>query len=154
MSPPYGHDSPVVIRGLRASALRGGAIFRLNFLNTRPGVPTPSVKKADSRKAATGSRVSAVRHSNPNAVKSSNYSFARFKIGHTPRKNQRYRVATSRFIAYLVQSRKMDYTIYPPQKQENRRKICCRNYDEISAHVLCSLYKYAISSGFSTRSAQ
>jgi len=34
---------------------------------------------------------------------------ARFKIGHTPRKN-RLTVATSRFFAYLSQSRKVYYT--------------------------------------------
>ena len=34
---------------------------------------------------------------------------ARFKIGHTPRKNRHVSAATSRFIAYLSQSRKYYY---------------------------------------------
>ena len=45
-------------------------------------------------------------HSNPIALLHLEIIFvARFKIGHTPRKNRHLSAATSRFIAYLLQSR-------------------------------------------------
>ena len=37
-------------------------------------------------------------------IKARSKFFARFKIGHTPRKNRPFLAATSRFIAYLSQS--------------------------------------------------
>ena len=50
---------------------------------------------------------------------------ARFKIGHTPRKN-RLNAATSRFIAYLVQSHKHYYkrntALFQPFRQNKRYK--------------------------------
>ena len=85
---------------------------RFQKLNTDPGVSCWAIKK---RIHLTCASISGNGHETPFQRRGmgiavpfslcSVFTVARFKIGHTPRKNPHRCVATSRFNAYLVQSR-------------------------------------------------
>ncbi len=82
--------------------------------------PPPALKKPINfvNREVLKSKIAQLGHSNPFVrCVHRKYSFARFEIGHTPRKN-RLKAATSRFIAYhLLQSRRANYNIYIRQNQ-------------------------------------
>ena len=82
--------SSVVIRGLRCSALLlVGAIHCLNFIPLSRVFPTPSLKNRSTlnvNRMEMAQKLSDI--ATPMSEKVQNYSFARFKIGHTPRKNR------------------------------------------------------------------